>query len=202
MLLPKLMLDALSRLLRHATPTFLLLALALTTLACTPYTIIVQSGPPSALAGATSMTIRYDYSQIAISDKRMSEQQWLETREKEEHRTTYLETKVSADTGVAEGLSSRVGGVQFAEGEAPAGTIQITVFYLEWEEGMYAGVVAWPSRITARVQFSKDGQVVDEIEIRVQEQASLYTPAPQQRLHTCGKRIGEFTAHYIVNTTK
>ncbi len=202
MLLPKLVLTLLHRALERATPVAMLLALALTTLACVPYQIIAQSGPPSALAGATAMTLAYDYTQIAISDKRMSEQQWLETREKEEHRTTYLETKESANQGVGEGLSSKISGVQFGVGVAPAGTIQITVVYTEWEEGMYAGVVAWPSKITARVVFSKDGQVVDEIQIHVEEQASLYTPAPQQRLRTCGKRIGENAARYILETTK
>lgn len=179
-----------------------LLAIGLLATACVPpYQIIQQSGPPSALAGATAMTIDYDYSQIAISDKRMSEQQWLDTREKEEHRKTYLETKESANTGVVEGLSAKIQGVQFAIGAAASG-IQIKVIYTEWEEGVYAGVVAWPSKITARVQFLKDGTLTDEILIHVEEVASLYTPAPQQRLHTCGKKIGELAAHYIVNTTK
>lgn len=201
MLPPNLLFRALNRIIQRTTPAFLLLALALTTLACVPYQIIVQSGPPSALAGATTMAIQHDFSQIAISDKRMSEQQWLDSREKDEHRNTYLETKNSAATGVSEGLVKKISGVQFTEGVAPAGTIQITVFYMEWEEGMYAGVVAWPSKITARVQFSKDGQVVDEIQIHVEEQASMVTAAPQQRFHTCGKRVGEYAAHYIVNTT-
>jgi hypothetical protein len=180
----------------------LLLAIGLLATACVPpYQIIQQSGPPSALAGATAMTIDYDYSQIAISDKRMSEQQWLDTREKEEHRKTYLETKESANTGIVEGLSAKIQGVQFAIGAAASG-VQIKVIYTEWEEGVYAGVVAWPSKITARVQFLKDGTLTDEILIHVEEVASLYTPAPQQRLHTCGKKIGELAAHYIVNTTK
>lgn len=181
----------------------LVLALvALTGVACgPPYQILQQSGPPSALAGASAMAIEYDYSQIAISDKRMSEQQWLDSREKEEHRKTYLETKDSANTGIIEGLTNKIQGVQFSAGTATSG-VQIKVIYTEWEEGVYAGVVAWPSKITARVQFSKDGAVTDEILVHVEETASLYTPAPQQRLHTCGKRIGELAAHYIVNTTK
>lgn len=170
--------------------------------ACAHYEVLRQSGPPSALVGMSSLTIKYDYSQIAISDKRMSEQQWLDTREKDEHRQTYLETKESANTGVVEGLTKKLGGVSLAVGDAPAGTMQATVIYEEWEEGMYAGVVAWPSKITARIVFSQDGQVLDEIRIRTKEDASLYTPAPQQRLHTCGKRIGEFTAEYILNVTK
>lgn len=202
MLLPKLLLTILHRVVQRTTPALLLLALAMTTLGCVPYAIIVQSGPPSALAGATTMAIKYDYSQVGISDKRLTEQQWLDSREKDEHRNTYLETKESANKGVAEGLSKKIAGVTFTEGDAPAGTIQATVFYTEWEEGMYAAVVAWPSKITARVVFSKDGVVVDEINIHVEEQASLYTPAPQQRLHTCGKRLGEYTAQYILDTTK
>ena len=203
MLPPKLLFNVLHRVLRRVAPALVLLGLALASVACgPPYVILAQSGPPSALAGATAMTIKYDYSQIAISDKRMSEQQWLDSREKDEHRQTYLETKDSANTGFVEGLSGKIAGVQFATGDAPAGTIQISVVYTEWEEGMYAGVIAWNSKITARVVFSRDGQVVDEIQIHVEESASLYTPAPQQRLHTCGKKVGELAAHYNLNTTK
>ena len=98
------------------------LMLALMSSACAHYEVLRQSGPPSGLVGMTSMTINYDYSQIAISDKRMSEQQWLDTREKDEHRQTYLETKESANTGVVEGLGKKLGGVALSVGEAPAGT--------------------------------------------------------------------------------
>ncbi len=176
--------------------------LAFTSMACAHYEVLRQSGPPSALVGVTSISVNYDYSQIAISDKRMSEQQWLDTREKDEHRQIYLETKDSANVGFVEGMTKKMGGVTVSVGEAPAGTVQATVVYEEWEEGMYAGVVAWPSKITARVVFSKDGQVIDEIRIRTKEDASLYTPAPQQRLHTCGQRVGQYTAEYILAVTK
>ncbi len=179
-----------------------LILLALVSTACVRYEVIKQSGPPSALSDMTALSINYDYSQIAISNKRMSEQEWLDTREKDEHRNTYLETKESANVGVVEGLSKKLGGVTITAGEAAAGAVQATVIYEEWEEGVYAGVVAWPSKITARVVFSKDGQVVDEIRIRTQEDATMVTPAPQQRLHTCGQRIGQHTAEYILNVTK
>jgi hypothetical protein len=176
------------------------LVLALLSTACVQhYEVLRQSGPPSAMVGVSSLTVNYDYSQIAISDKRMSEQQWLDTREQDAHRQIYLETKESANTGFVEGLTAKMGGVTLSVGEAPAGTIQATVVYEEWEEGMYAGVVAWPSKITARIVFSRDGQVLDEIRVRTYENASLYTPAPQQRLRTCGKRVGEYTAEYILH---
>jgi hypothetical protein len=196
------LLTMLHQLRRRALPMLAVFLLALTSMACAHYEVLKQSGPPSALAGMTGLAVTYDYSSIAISDKRMSEQQWLDSREKEEHRTTYLETKESANTGVVEGLTKKMGGVTVTVGEAAAGAVQATVIFEEWEEGVYAGVVAWPSKITARVVFSKDGAVIDEIRIRTQEDASLYTPAPQQRLHTCGKRIGEYTAEYILNVTK
>lgn len=189
---------ALQRLLRRAPALLGVLALVLFSTACFKrYQVIQQSGPPSVLAGVNELYVAYDYSQIAISDKRMSEQQWLDTREKDEHRQTYLETKESANTGFVEGLQKKMAGVKLFEGQAPAGKIQATVVYEEWEEGMYAGVVAWPSKITARVEFSKDGQTLDVIRVATKEDASLATPAPQQRLHTCGQRLGMFTAEYI-----
>jgi|GEM_PF-2476330 len=191
----------LRRLRDHATPMLMVLALALSSAACAHYEVIKQSGPPSGLTGMTGLAIEYDYSQIAISNKRMSEEQWLETREKDEHRNTYLETKNSANTGVVEGLNKKLGGVPISEGQAEPGAVQVTVVYEEWEEGLYTPVVAWPSKITARIVFSKDGVVMDEIRIRTQENAALVTPAPQQRLHTCGKRIGERTAEFVLKAT-
>ncbi|MCA9681023.1 MAG: hypothetical protein KC431_19610 [Myxococcales bacterium] len=170
--------------------------------ACAPhYMIVKQSGPPSALSSAQAIYVQYDYSRVAISDKRMSEQQWLETREKDEHRTTYLETKNSVNTGVVEGLSAKLG-IPVQEGVAPAGAVQLTVSYLEWEEGVYAVMVAWPSRVMAHFIFTIDGQVVDEIEVQTKEDATLYTPAPQQRFHTCGKRLGQYGAEFVLTTTQ
>lgn len=180
------------------TSLLFVLVLALSSLGCatTPYVVLVQSNP-SALQGLGAVWVQYDYSYVAISDKRMSEQDWLATREKDEHRQIYLETKDSANQGFAEGLATGLAGVQINPGQAPAGAIQITVSYIEWDEGMYAGVVAWPSKATARVIFSKDGQTMDEIEVRTAENASVFTPAPQQRLHTCGQRLGQFAAQYV-----
>ena len=184
--------------LRRLTSFFFLLALAFATTACfKPYTVIQQSGPPSALAGTTAMAVQFDYGNIAISNKRMSEQQWLDTREKDEHRNTYLETKNSANVGIIEGLQKHLQGVAISEGQAPAGGIQITVSYTFWEEGMYAGVVAWPSQVTARVIFTRDGEKLDEIEVNNKEDASLVTPAPQQRIHTIGQRLGQYTASFV-----
>ena len=60
----------------------LVLALGLSSLACVPhYQVIAKSGPPSALVGLGAVWVQYDYSHVAISDKRMSEEQWLASRE-------------------------------------------------------------------------------------------------------------------------
>lgn len=162
------------------------------------YQVIKRSGPPSALVGLSAVWLQYDYSHVAISDKNMSEEQWLATREKEEHRQIYLETKNSADVGFAEGLAAGLAGVAINPGQAPPGAIQITVTYLFWDEGMYAGVVAWPSKATARVIFTRDGETLDEIEVSTAENASVFTPAPQQRFHTCGQRLGQYAAEYVL----
>ena len=187
---------------RRLVNLFFLVALAFATTACfKPYTIIQQSGPPSALVGTTALAVQFDYSNIAISNKRMSEQQWLDTREKDEHRNTYLETKNSANVGIIEGLQKHVKGATISEGQAPAGGIQVTVSYVYWEEGVYAGVVAWPSQVTARIIFTRDGEKLDEIEVNNKEDATLVTPAPQQRIHTIGQRLGQFTASFINSST-
>jgi hypothetical protein len=187
-----------SRLARLSSLLFVLV-LALTSAACfvPHYQVISKSGPPSALVGLGPVWVQYDYSHVAISDKRMTEEQWLASREKDEHRKTYLETKDSANMGFVEGLAGGLAGVQINPGPAPAGAIQITVSYIDWDEGMYAGVVAWPSKAAARVIFTRDGQTLDEIEVRTAENASVFTPAAQQRFHTCGQRLGQYAAEYV-----
>jgi hypothetical protein len=186
-----------SRFVRLSSLLFLLV-LALASMACFPhYQVISHSGPPSALVGLGEVWVQYDYSFVAISDKRMSEEQWLASREKDEHRQVYLESKDSANFGFAEGLSKGLPGVKINPGPAPAGAIQITVSYLAWEEGLYAGVVAWPSKATARVIFGRDGQTLDEIEVATAENASVFTPAAQQRFHTCGQRLGQYASEYV-----
>ncbi|PRQ03591.1 hypothetical protein ENSA5_14260 [Enhygromyxa salina] len=187
----------LDRIRRHL-PSLLVFALALGAAGCFDhYQVISSSGPPSELVGVTSMTVQYDYSNVRISNKGLSEEEWLASREEDAHRETYLETKESANIGIIEGLQAGLSGVQFATGQAPAGTIQVTVSYTDWEEGMYAGPVAWPSKIGAHVIFSRDGVTLDEIAVNAKEDASVFTPAPQQRLHTCGQRLGEFAAEYV-----
>jgi hypothetical protein len=188
-----------SRLIRLPSLLFSLM-LALTSLACFPhYQVVSHSGPPSALIGLQAVWVQYDSSFVAISDKRMSEEQWLASREKDGHRQNYLESKDQANYGFAEGLAMGLAGLRVNPGQAPAGAIQITVSYLEWEEGMYAGVVAWPSKATARVIFTRDGQTLDEIEVRSYENASVFTAAPQGRFHTLGQRLGQYAAEFVRN---
>ncbi len=188
--------------LRRLLSPLVLVAFALFTTACAAhYTVIKQSGPPSALLGVQAIAVQYDYSQIRIGNTdRMTEEQWLSSRKQESHRQTYLDTKNSANIGVVEGLTKNLNQVVVSEGQAGPGQIQVTVTYLEWEEGLYAAVIAWPSWIKARIIFSLDGQVVDEIEIQVSQDATLTTPAPTQRIHTCGQRIGTYAAEFVRET--
>ena len=44
----------------------------------------------------------------------------------------------------------------------------------QWlEERVYAGVIAWPSRVMAHVIFLIDGQVVDDIPVLSEEESSM-----------------------------
>ena len=187
-----------SRLVRPTSLLFVL-ALLLSSLGCAAahYQVVSRSGPPSALVGLTAVYVQFDSSHVAISDKNMTEEQWLASREKDEHRQNYLESKNSANVGFGEGLAEALAGTTVSIGQAPAGAMQMTVSYIFWEEGLYAGVVAWPSRVTARVIFSRDGVTVDEIEVNTYENASVFTPAPTQRFHTCGQRLGLYAAEFV-----
>lgn len=192
------MIDPLKTALRSLRYVIPLLVLALA--ACgPPYTIIKQSAP-SALTGTTAMGVNFDFSNVAISGKRMTEEQWLASRD-DNGRTTYTETKQKAADGFVRKLHEQGGGASVAAGAAPAGGVQVNVYVDFWEEGAYIGVTAWPSQIQARIQFVKDGAATDEISIQCRVDASLYAPSPHQRLNRCGEILGEFTARFMRDTT-
>ena len=186
--------------LRPTTYLIFVFALLLGTAGCfKTWTVIKQSGPPSALQGQTQMAVQFDTSNIRIGkDEQMSEQQWLESREKDEHRANYTESVAEANRMFMEGMRKKANGVvQFTEGQAEAGQIQMTVSWVFWQEGMYAAVVSWPSEATARVIFTRDGEVLDEIEVATKENAELTNADPRARFRTIGKRLGGFTWNFL-----
>jgi hypothetical protein len=190
--------SVLARIRPHAF-LFFLFALVIATTGCfKTWTVIKSSGPPSALAGQTPIAVQFDTSHIVIGNKdQMTEQQWLDSREKDEHRANYTESVQNANAQFIEGLRQRSEGVEFVEGPAPAGSIQMTVSWIKWEEGMYAAVVAWASEATARVIFTRDGEVLDEIEVKTSEQAVLTNADPRARFRAIGKRLGGFTGNFL-----
>ncbi|EDM76174.1 hypothetical protein PPSIR1_26978 [Plesiocystis pacifica SIR-1] len=177
-----------------------LLALVFSATGCfKTWTVIKASGPPSALQGKAQMAVQFESVNVRVGNKdQMTEQEWLDSREKDEHRDNYTDSMSEANRTFMQGLRQRADGVEFVEGQAAPGQVQMTVSWIQWEEGMWATeLVKWPSEATARVIFTLDGETLDEIEVRANQETSMTTADPRARFRTIGKRLGGYTWSFL-----
>ena len=181
------------RRLRH-----LALALALTAAplagvaACSPYAIVQQSGPPSALQGQTSMTVGFDWSQVQVLDK--TEAAYL-AEKSEEERADFAKIKQETDAAILQGLGDR-GGIALspAAGDAPP---DLVVQYVHVQTGIYTPVFSLPSKLSVRFAWQRDGKPTDIIDTSATIGASLTTPSDHQRMEMAGRQVGKAGARFM-----
>lgn len=165
-------------------------AAAVAPVACSPYTVVQQSGPPSALKGITSLTVGFDWSQVRVLDK--SEAEYLAEKSAEE-QADFAKIKQETDAAILEGLRDR--GLQVAAaGEAPP---DLTVQYVHVQTGIYTPVYSLPSKVQVRLAWQKEGTVTDVIDTQATIGASLTTPSDHQRMEMAGRQVGKAAAKYV-----
>lgn len=174
----------------------LALALALTAAplagaaACSPYAIVQQSGPPSALLGVTSMTVGFDWSGVQVLDK--TEAAYLAEKSAEE-QADFAKIKQETDAAILQGLGDR--GVTLSPaGEAPP---DLVVKYVHVQTGIYTPVFSMPSKLSVRFAWHRDGQPTDVIDTQATIGASLTTPSDHQRMEMAGRQVGKAGARYL-----
>ncbi|MBZ5715288.1 hypothetical protein [Nannocystis pusilla] len=181
-----------NRMLRRLTLALAIAAAPLAATACKPYSVVQQSGPPSALKGVTSMTVGFDWSKVTVLDK-ASEAEYLAEKSDEE-KADFAKIKQETDAAILEGMRDR--GVNVAA--APAdGTPDLVIAYIHVTTGIYTPVYSVPSKIEARFSWQKDGKVTDVIDTKAMIGASLTTPSDHQRMEMAGRNIGKAAAKFV-----
>lgn len=184
---------------RHLTLAFVLLGAAAPIVpACSPYTVVQQSGPPSALAGVKQVQVRFDWSQVRVLGK--SEAEYLSEKNAEE-QADFQVIKQETDAAILEGLTGNVGaGVSFTTGAGPLDPAQAAVMvqYVEVQTGIYTPVYSLPSKVEARFSWGRDGKWSDIIDTRAMVGASMTTPSDHQRMGMAGKMIGKAAGKFFV----
>jgi len=184
--------------LRTLALAFLLLGASTPTLAgCAPYTVVQQSGPPSALQGVQQVAVSFDWSQVAVLGK--TEAAYLSEKTAEE-RADFQVIKQETDAAILQGLQENAGpGVSFTPGPAAdAAAPAVVVQYMEVQTGIYTYVVNLPSKLRSRFLWSKGGQVTDVIEARAMVAAGITTPSDHQRMGMAGRSVGKAAGKFVV----
>jgi len=174
-----------------------LVALALLSSCGPPWTVIVQSGPPSALASVQQLTVAADRSQMMISQRPL--QQELAARDPNEQQAL-LEAIATMESSFATGFASQGGVPTLPATTAPLpNEARITVRWTYLDPGKYAFVYARDTRITTRVVFTIGATVVDEIEITRGVDANSRQGSIVERVTIGGEAVGRIAGKYLAN---
>lgn len=184
---------------RHLALALVLLgAAAPITAACSPYTVVQQSGPPSALAGVKQVQVRFDWSQVRVLGK--TEAEYLAEKDAGE-QSDFQVIKQETDAAIMEGLTGTVGaGVSFSTGAGPLDPAQAAVMvqYVDVQTGIYTPVYSTPSKVAARFSWGKDGTWSDIIDTSGMVGASMTTPSDHQRMGMVGKMLGKAAGKFFI----
>lgn len=185
--------------LRHLALAVALVTATAASAACAPYSVVQKSGPPSALMGVTQVAVRFDWSQVKVLGK--SEQEYLSEKNAEE-QADFAKIKLETDAAILQGLQDGGGGAQFgaAAEDLDAAAPQLVVKYGYVQTGIYTPVYSLPSKVTTRLEWSRDGKVTDVIETSSTIGASLTTPSDHQRMEMAGRNIGKAAGKFFVNS--
>ena len=167
---------------------------------CAPYSVVQQSGPPSALQGVQQVAVSFDWSQVQVIGK--SEAEYLSEKSVEE-QADFQVIKQETDAAILQGLQENAGaGVTFAIAAAGADPAAPTVLvqHAEVQTGIYTHIVNLPSKARTRFIWSRDGKVTDVIETRAMVSAGLTTPSDHQRMGMVGRLLGKAAGKFFVNS--
>lgn len=187
-----------STVLRHFALAAALLTASAAGVACAPYNIVQQSGPPSALKGMSDVAVKFDWSQVKVLGK--SEQEYLSEKDDEE-KADFAKIKQETDAAILQGLQENGGGARFAAAgaELDPNAPQVVVQYGYVQTGIYTPVYSLPSKVVTRFHWSRDGKVTDVIETQSTIGASLTTPSDHQRMEMAGRNIGRAGAKFFLD---
>lgn len=185
-----------------APKLFGLALLALLCAACgSRYTVITESGPPSALKGATQAVVSFDYAKLVVEGR--SETEWVarKTAEEADYEKTWADLKARFETHYMQGFTRGwPAASRLAEGEQPAeGAVRVVVDVRQLDMGRLVPFATTQSVITTRVKWNRKAEPDDEIQIQGADTPSLTNPSIFQHVGHIGAYLGGISARFLAD---
>ena len=178
------------------TTAFTLMALTLAGgQACSPtWTVLQQSGPPSALRGLTSLGVAFDASALVPDNPHIDDTTTHTTGNSDAHR---LVTRMNHD--FLEALQIRLPTIEVVLMQAIPTQQRplLTLRYVEMDVGAYSFLSARDARVHAEISVSIEGETVDAIASTATTHPTIYTPSAAERLRLCAEHLARQVARYI-----
>lgn len=167
------------------------LVLALLASCGPPWAVIVQSGPPSALAGAQSVTYAADFNEVLIDGNPYG-------AEPPNEQQSLSEVFATMDQNFLEQFSSRMP-VPVVPANAPPGPgeIRMSPVFVEIVRGTRGPIGRQPTQLVTRFRWTVGGQITDEVEVFCSITPALTRPSVGGRLNNCAKRAGAQAAQFF-----
>lgn len=159
-----------------------------------PWAIIVQSGPPSAAAGAPQITYAADFQQLIMDGQPIGN---ILAAESPNEQASIQQAFAEMDQEFFSQLSSRVNiPITPAQGPPQQNEVRLTGIYSQIQRGA-RGPVGSASVVVMRYSVSVNGQVVDEVEMSRSLAPSLTRSSRARRLKWCAGQLGSYAARFI-----
>lgn len=168
-----------------------------------PWTVVRQSGPPSALHGVTSVSVSFDYSTMMVGgmggDK--TAEQWVADSniDDPEYRATWAQLISAWEENFMTGIAnaSDIPVVLSTGGEVGPDVAAVTVTLNRLQIGKYMVVAAVDSQVNVSHTWSRGGTIVDQIETRDAVTPSMFQPSVFQHVTNMAQRMGKLSGRFI-----
>ncbi|MFK8000249.1 MAG: hypothetical protein AB8H86_11675 [Polyangiales bacterium] len=180
----------------YSTLRFIPLTALLVLVGCSPpWLTLVQSGPPSALAGAPSFEVAFDFSRMIIDGQPVA--QLMQSVPPDEH-ADLDNTFVEMQSVFLERLANRAGvPVQQASGPPAPGVLRLTVAFTMVQRGPRGPIGFSSTAVTSEALWSLNGQPTDTVSMTRESSPSLMRPSVAQRMKLCAGELGTLTARFF-----
>ncbi len=159
-----------------------------------PWTTVVQSGPPSAIAGATQVSYAADFDSSTLDEQPLNQ---LLAQASPDERSSIESALREMDQEFLQAFASEVDvPVVPAAGSPQPGEVRLTAVFAHIQRGA-RGPIGAPTRVTMRFRFSVDGQVTDEAEASCRIGPSLARSSATRRMNACARKLGGYAARYF-----
>ena len=163
-----------------------------------PWKVVRESGPPSALAGASAVAVQFDYASLSVEGK--SEADWVAQQKAKEadYDKTWGDLKARFESTYLAGFSDVWGAAaRLADGAAkPENTILVQVKVNSLEMAHYIPFSTAKSQVTINVVWTAKAPD-DEIMITGSDQPSLINVSIFQHVGHIGDYLGKVSAKFL-----